>query len=79
MPVEPVTLDVRPDLAAGKEPFSRIMTAARNVPPEGTLVVLAPFEPEPLYPILGRMGFTHESQPLADGSWRIVFLRHADA
>ena len=77
--LDTLTLDVRPDIAAGHEPFSKIMTAARSVATEGTLVILAPFEPEPLYSILGRMGFTHEAQPLADGSWRIVFLRKADA
>ena len=78
-PAETVTLDVRPDLAAGREPFSKIMGVARTLPPEGTLVVLAPFEPEPLYSILARMGFTHEAQALPDGSWRVVFLRHTDA
>lgn len=81
MPTEiaTVTLDVRPDIAAGQEPFSKIMSAARDLSPGGTLVLLAPFQPDPLYPILGRMGFTHESEKLADGSWRIVFLRNADA
>lgn len=77
--IDTVTLDVRPDIAAGQEPFSKIMTAARSVSTEGTLVILAPFEPEPLYSILGRMGFSHEAQLLADGSWRIAFLRKADA
>jgi uncharacterized protein (DUF2249 family) len=77
--VDVVELDVRPDLAAGRDPFSRIMGAARSLPAGGSVVIVAPFEPDPLYAVLGRMGFTHESQPLGDGSWRVTFKRNADA
>jgi len=42
MPPTIITLDVRADLRAGREPFPRIMEAV------GRLRVVAPFEPHPL-------------------------------
>lgn len=51
------TLDVRPILAAGDDPLSLIMAAARAIPPGGTLRITAPFEPEPLYAVLAELGF----------------------
>lgn len=42
-------LDVRPVLEQGGEPFVRIMEAAAAIKPGGTLVIIAPFEPVPLY------------------------------
>jgi len=68
-------LDVRPDLAAGREPISRILEAARRVPPGGTFVLLAPFEPEPLYAMLGRQGFAYRTEDLGDEGFRVVFSR----
>ena len=73
----PLLLDVRPDIAAGREPFSRIMAAAREVPPGGELVILAPFEPEPLYPILQRQGFSHAALHEGEAGYRVVFTRSA--
>ncbi len=73
-----VTLDVRPDLAAGKEPFSRILAAARKIPPGGALVLLAPFEPVPLYAVLGRQGFTVSAESLGgEEGFRVTFVRTA--
>lgn len=68
-------LDVRPDLEAGREPLSRIMNAARTVPSGGTLVILAPFEPEPLYGILRNQGFTYVAEALSEGGFRVSFTR----
>ncbi len=73
-----VTLDVRPDLAAGREPFSRILEAARGIPPGGTLILLAPFEPVPLYAVLGRQGFTVSTESLGgEEGFRVTFVRTA--
>jgi hypothetical protein len=47
-----VTLDVRPLLAAGEEPFDVIMAAVAALPPDGILELTAPFEPVPLYAVL---------------------------
>src|SRR5690349_1760828 len=45
-------LDVRPELEQGGEPFVRIMEAASSITPDETLVIVAPFEPVPLYAVL---------------------------
>ncbi len=75
---KPVTLDVRPDLAAGRDPFTRILEAARGIPPGGKLVLLAPFEPVPLYAVLGRQGFTVSTESLGgEEGFRVTFVRTA--
>jgi uncharacterized protein (DUF2249 family) len=51
------------------------MSAAASLPESGTLRLLAPFEPTPLYTVLGQRGFGHRSQPLGDGGWKILFSR----
>jgi hypothetical protein len=79
MPTKNTVLDVRPDLAAGREPLSKIMDAAREIPDLGSLTVLAPFEPVPLYSVLRRMGFSHETEALGAEGYRIVFTRTADS
>ncbi|GHO83616.1 DUF2249 domain-containing protein [Dictyobacter formicarum] len=68
-------LDVRPDLASGGEPFVRIMEAAFTIQPGGTLVIIAPFEPVPLYDALGAQGFTHETVMVAADEWVVRFTR----
>jgi uncharacterized protein (DUF2249 family) len=45
-------LDVRPELEQGGEPFVRIMAAAAAIKSGETLVIIAPFEPAPLYAVL---------------------------
>lgn len=57
-------LDVRPLLAAGEEPLETILAAARDIPIGGTLTVIAPFEPRPLYRVLGLRGFAHRAEVL---------------
>jgi len=51
-----VDLDVREDLRAGREPFSKIMAARRSLAPGGVLRVRAIFEPIPLYAVMRRQG-----------------------
>ncbi len=70
-------LDVREDIAAGREPFARIMGAASEVGPEDALLLIVPFEPVPLYALLAAQGFEHEAEPHADGSWRVTFRRRS--
>lgn len=70
-----IVLDVRPDLARGDEPFARIMQAAASVKEGETLVLIAPFEPVPLYGVLGGQGFTHETRQLGPGEWVVRFVR----
>ncbi len=69
-----VEVDVREDLRAGREPFSRIMASRRDVPEGGALVVRAIFEPVPLYDVLGAQGLDHHTERLADDDWRVWFF-----
>ena len=77
MPITPspsTTLDVRPLLAAGDEPFARIMSTVRGLPPGATLALTAPFEPAPLYDVLGPQGWAHRVvQVDGDGSVTVHF------
>lgn len=70
-----ITLDVRPDLARGDEPFVRIMEAAAGVKSGEALAIIAPFEPVPLYGVLGAQGFTHETRQAAADEWVVRFVR----
>jgi uncharacterized protein (DUF2249 family) len=70
-----VIVDVRADIRAGREPFSRIMAAVAGLVEDQDLVLLAPFEPMPLYSMLGQRGFGHASKALDNGDWEIRFSR----
>ncbi len=70
-------LDVRPELEAGGEPFVRIMEAAAQIAPGGSLVIVAPFEPVPLYGALGGRGFAHATQRVATDEWVVRFTLEA--
>ncbi|MEO7000656.1 MAG: DUF2249 domain-containing protein [Ktedonobacterales bacterium] len=68
-------LDVRPDLERGDDPFNRIIEAAAVTRQGDTLVIVAPFEPAPLYAVLGTYGFRHETACVAPDEWRVRFIR----
>ena len=74
-----VEVDVREDLRAGREPFARIMAAVHALAANEVLVLRAPFEPVPLYAVLGRQGFAHWTERLAADDWRVWFHREAAA
>jgi uncharacterized protein (DUF2249 family) len=74
-----VDVDVREDLRAGREPFTRIFDAARALPLDGVLRVRAIFEPAPLYAVLGKLGLAHLTERLADDDWRVWFHHGAPA
>lgn len=74
-PPSPIVLDVRPDLQAGNEPFQKIMTAVAGLGKDQDLVILVGFEPVPLYNMLGKQGFTHRSERVEGGDWRVTFTR----
>ena len=67
------TVDARPIIAAGDEPFETIMAAVSSLAPHEELVVLAPFEPVPLEGVLGAQGFTYTAEDLGDGDCRVTF------
>jgi uncharacterized protein (DUF2249 family) len=66
-------LDVRPELESGGEPFVRIMEAASAIHPGGSLVIIAPFEPVPLYGALAARGFAHETVRVTVDEWVVRF------
>lgn len=70
-----VTLDVREDLRNGREPFSKVMGAVAKLGPDEKLRMIAPFEPTPLFSVLGNQGFDHESKQIPSGDWEILFTR----
>ncbi len=70
---EVVTLDVRPDIRSGAEPFGKIMAAVAALKPGQSLALINDFEPTPLYGVLENRGLSHRAERTADGGWRIVF------
>lgn len=70
-----VTLDVRDDLRAGREPFPRIMAAVRGLAPDEGLELYATFEPRPLFGVMAELGFDVTSERLPNGDWRVRFSR----
>jgi uncharacterized protein (DUF2249 family) len=71
------TVDARPLIAAGDEPFDLIMAAVAALDDQEELVVLAPFEPVPLEGVLGAQGFSYEAQEIGAGDWRVTFRRQS--
>ncbi|WP_255151248.1 DUF2249 domain-containing protein [Halorarius halobius] len=59
----------------GGEPFGTIEEALQSLPEDGRLVLVNGFEPEPLYAVLDRRGFSYEAEQV-DGEWRVT-IEHA--
>lgn len=72
-----VRVDVRPDIYFGHEPFPRIMRAVAKLGPYDKLLLLAPFEPVPLYRIMSGLGFSYTASELTSGGWEVLFERDA--
>ncbi len=71
-------LDVRPTLEQGGEPFVEIMEAAARIPLGESLVIIAPFEPAPLYGALGGRGFSHATNQVSASEWVVRFTREQE-
>jgi hypothetical protein len=69
------TLDVRPILAQGFEPFSKIRESIDALGPEEGLSVIAPFLPSPLIERLGSEGFQSRVERQLGGGWTVYFWR----
>jgi uncharacterized protein (DUF2249 family) len=76
MSSQTVTLDVREDIRKGGEPFSKIMDAVARLRPDENLLLLAPFEPKPLFGVLAKQGFAHTAREIEGGDWQVIFTRH---
>lgn len=68
-----IELDVRPILAAGGEPFGRIMEIVASLGAGEGLRLLAPFRPVPLFAALGSRGFTYQDREIGGGDWEVLF------
>src|SRR5258706_296101 len=79
MSAETLMLDVRDDIRSGREPFSRIMKAASDLGAAAELLIIAPFEPVPLYAVLSKQGLGHQSRAMDSGDWEIRFTRRLAA
>jgi uncharacterized protein (DUF2249 family) len=73
MTVSLQTLDVRPILKAGGEPFPEIMNAIAALESGQGLRLLATFKPVPLLSIMQEKGYAHYEKELGSGDWEIVF------
>jgi uncharacterized protein (DUF2249 family) len=70
-----ITVDVREDIRAGREPFSKIMRVVSRLQADERLLLLAPFQPEPLYHVLTKHGFRYQATRTATGDWEVLFTR----
>lgn len=73
MPPAPLELDVRPLLASGRAPMAVILSAVNRLAPGQALRLIAPFEPKPLYDLLGGKGFRASPRQREDDAWEILF------
>jgi len=69
------TLDVRPILAKGVEPFSKIRETVDALGSNEGLSVLAPFLPSPLIEKLSSEGFRSRVERQVGGGWAVHFWR----
>ncbi len=69
------TLDVRPILARGADPFSKIRASIDALQPGEGLSIVAPFLPSPLIEKLGSEGFRSRVERQLGGVWLTQFWR----
>jgi uncharacterized protein (DUF2249 family) len=55
------------------------MTAANGLAEGEQMLVIAPFEPAPLFGVLAKKGFGHSSRQTPSGDWEVLFTREAGA
>lgn len=75
MPTKFKTLDVRPMIACGEEPFVTIRNQVDQLNPGHGLTVVAPFLPAPLIELLRGEGFQSVAQHRSDGAWSVDFWK----
>lgn len=72
-PVGLLSLDVRPVLAAGRDPLADVLSALEGLSPDGALLLTAPFHPRPLLALLEGRGFRTSSAE-HDGVFEVELL-----
>jgi uncharacterized protein (DUF2249 family) len=73
----PLTIDVRPILVAGGEPFAEIMAAVAGLAPGQALCLRATFKPAPLFAVMASKGFDHVEHEIGGGDWEVLFTPRA--
>lgn len=71
------TLDVRPTIAAGKDPLKDIMKAVKETPLSGALKVINTFEPTPLIAVLEKQGYQYYVNNLDDETVETWFFKES--
>lgn len=69
------TLDIRPLLTRGEEPFGTIRARVDALMPNQGLTVVAPFLPAPLIELLQGEGFQATVEHQVDGTWLVNLWR----
>jgi uncharacterized protein (DUF2249 family) len=73
MSAEPTDVDRRLDVRdIDGEPFDDIMSALDDLAADETLLLVNSFEPEPLYDVVERRGFTYETSNPEPGVWYVA-------
>jgi Uncharacterized conserved protein (DUF2249) len=70
--------DVRPLLAAGREPYTAIRKRVDALKAEEGLILLCPFLPSPLIEKLGSEGFLSRVERGEQGAWIVYFWRELE-
>ena len=70
---EIVTLDVRPIIAEGKDPFGHINKVAKKIKPQQVLLIINDFEPIPLVEFLVSKNFIHWLTQDEEGNYLTYF------
>lgn len=73
MSAHEIRLDVRD---SAEPPFDRIQAALSDLDPGERLRLINGFEPEPLYDVLERRGFSYETTRVAADEWHVE-IEHA--
>lgn len=69
-----ITLDVRPILDKGLDPFKDIMSRIKELKEDEVLLIINSFEPIPLYSVLGSKGFQHWTEK-ENNSFKVYFFK----
>jgi uncharacterized protein (DUF2249 family) len=69
------TLDVRPTIESGADPFKEIMQAVKKLNNNETLKVINVFEPVPLIKLLKERGFTTWTEKIYDNEFHSYFTK----
>lgn len=72
-------LDVREDIAAGKDPLKLIMKAVKDLPEGHVLQVVNSFEPTPLIHLLEKKGYAHYVKTITAEEVHAFFKKEEDA